>query len=99
MAKKNDKFTKNVPDWFPTDSDYELVFMEVKDPDGYLRWREVSHNLEKFSNMMLADYLLHIGLYIPDYTQFLRIINRERNLHFEYRAYGGRVRIEVTNIE
>lgn len=91
--------TRNIPNWFPSENDYTLVFMEVKDPDGELRWREVSHNLAKYNNMLLAEYLLSVGLYIPDFTQFLRIIDRESNLHFEYRAYGGRVRIDVSPID
>lgn len=92
-------YKKNIPDWIPSEDDYTLVFMEVKDPDGWMSWREVSHNLAKYSNILLSEYLLIMKLYIPDYTQFLRIINREDNYHFEYRSYGGRVRIDYHKLE
>lgn len=88
------KAEKNKIDWFPTENDYELVFVEV---DGL--WREVSHNVAKYNNMLLCDYLAQIGIQIPDYTQFLRVLDPERNLHFEYRCFGGRVRIDVKNLD
>lgn len=81
---------KNIPDWLPTENDYQLVFCVV---DGL--WIELGHNLSKYNNITLAEYLQDMNICIPDYTQFLRIIDPERNLHFEYRSYGGRVRIDV----
>lgn len=82
--------SKNVPNWVANEKDYRLLFCLVED-----EWRECSHNLPKYNNMLLADYLAEMQICIPDYTQFLRIYDDERNLHFEYRCYGGRIRIDV----
>lgn len=84
--------SKNVPDWFPSEDDYVLVFCEVQ---GY--WRECSNNVPKFNHMLLADYLSSLGLCIPDYTQFIRILNPE--YHFEYKSFGGRVTIYYNKTE
>lgn len=83
---------RNIPNWMPNDDDYELVFMEVYNGIDRFEMREVGHNIPKYNNMLLCDYLDELGLYVPDYTQFLRVVNPE--YHFEYRAYGGRVRID-----
>lgn len=89
---KKEKLRPNVPNWYPTDTDYVLVFMPV---DGL--WIEVGHDLPKFKNMLLCDFLQHIGVCIPDWTQFLRIIDEERKLLLEYRAYDCmRVTIRVS---
>lgn len=85
---------KNVVGYFPTEKDYQLVFCPVDAGDHY-EWRELGHNIPKYNNMLLADYLQDMNICVPDFTQFLRIIDDERNLHFEYRCYGGRVRIDV----
>lgn len=42
-----------------------------------------------------ADLASICGVAVPDYTQFLRVINREDNLRFEYRAYDGCIRINI----
>lgn len=84
--------SKNVPDWIPSEDDYELVFCEVGNGETGCFWRECSHNIPKYSDMLLSDYLSSLGLCIPDYTQFLRICAPD--YHLEYRAYGGRVRID-----
>lgn len=48
------------------------------------------------SPIVLADFLESISVpYIPDFTQFLRIIEPERLL--EYRAYGGTICITIKN--
>lgn len=82
---------RNVPDWSPSDSDYQLVFCDV---DGF--YRECGHDIPKYRDVLLSDYLLEMNIFIPDYTQFIRIIDLERSLHFEYRSYGGRVCIDVS---
>ena len=90
MAVK-EKFRPNVPNWHPTDTDYVLVFMPV---DGL--WIEVGHDVPKFKNVLLADFLQYIGVYVPDWSQFLRVIDEDRKLFFEYRAYDCmRVTIRV----
>lgn len=92
MSKKT---FKNCPNWVANERDYQLVFMPVLNVvTRNYEYREVGHDIPKFRNMMLADYLSDMGLYIPDYTQFLRIISPE--YHFEYRAYNNaRIRIDV----
>ena len=86
------KVSKNLPDWQPSETDYVLVFCDI---DGV--WRECSHNLPEYSNMMLADYLHHIEIQVPDYTQFLRVMDYERNILFVYKAYNcARVQINVS---
>lgn len=90
MAKRKVEIFRNQLDWFPSDNDYQLVFMDV---DGF--YRECGHCVPSFSDMLLSDFLSSININIPDYTNFLRIYDPERNLHFEYRSYGGLVRIDV----
>ena len=75
---------RNCPKWVSNEKDYQLVFCEV---DGY--WRECGHNIPKYANMLLADYLSLMCLSIPDYTQFMRII--APNYRFEYRSCVGSV--------
>lgn len=84
MATK-EKYRPNVPHWHPTESDFVLVFMPV---DGL--WIEVGHDLQHYKNMLLSDFLTEIGINVPDWTQFLRIIDEDRKLLFEYRAYDCR---------
>lgn len=95
MSTKNNrrvvKIEKNAFDWQPTDKDYVLCFLDVQG-----EWRECSHNLPQFSSMLLADYLNYMHINVPDYTQFLRVIDDERGLCFEYKVYGGRISIYVT---
>lgn len=86
------KVEKNKCNWTPSESDYVLVFCDV---DGL--WQECSNNLPKFHNMLLADYLAFMNIQVPDYTQFLRILDYERNIQFTYRAYNmARVQINVS---
>lgn len=84
-----DSFTANKPGWRPTPNDYRLIFTQAS--DGY--WREITNNLPEYGNMVLAEYLDEMGIYLPDDCQFCRIVND--NIHFEYRAYGGQIRIDV----
>lgn len=79
MSVKN-TYLPNKPDWLPNENDYVLVFMPVD-----CIWREVGHEIPKYINMTLADYQSEIGLYVPDYTQFLRIVADDYCI--EYRAY------------
>lgn len=81
-------FKKNAPGWRATAKDYRLVFRLV---EGC--WREISNNLPQYSNMILADYLALMGIDIPDGCQFCRIVRVD--LHFEFREYGGIIRIDV----
>lgn len=46
-----------------------------------------------------ADFCDIYGIAIPDDTQFLRVRSYARHLHFEYRSYGARVRINVHPLE
>lgn len=86
------KYWRNVPHWHPAENDYVLVFMPV---DGL--WIEVGHDIPKYKNMTLADYLQHMNIIVPDWTQFLRVIDEERRMLFEYRAYDAlRVVIKVS---
>ena len=94
MARKIN-ITCNIPNWFCTESDYTLVFVPFE--DGI--YREASGNLIKFHNILLSDYLNYIGISVPDYTQFLRIKDYDRNLNFEYRVCGARVRVDVSPLE
>lgn len=89
MSKK--LVEKNLPAWYPTEEDYELVFCEV---NGF--WRECSHNVPKYKDMLFCDYLAELGICIPDYTQFMRICAPD--YHFEYRAYGGRIRVDYKKL-
>lgn len=72
-----------------TETDYRLVFLDV---DGL--WRECGHDVPKYNSIILSDYLADVGIFIPDYTQFIRI--ESPDYHFEYRCYGGRVIIDYT---
>lgn len=94
MSKRVTTF-RNVPNWEPSPDDYQLLFCEVMSENGY-EWRECSHNIDQFKDMLLADYLDFMHIHVPDYTQFLRIYDLERDLHIEYRSIGGRVRIDVS---
>lgn len=87
MQKKVQTF-RNCPNWLPNDHDYQLFFVEV---DGV--WRELGHDMPKYANCILSDYLAIMNLYnIPDYTQFLRIIHPD--YYLEFRHYGGCIRID-----
>ena len=92
MAKKIVNISRNCPNWVANENDYMLLFCEV---DGL--WRECSHNIEKFSDMLLSDYLSYMNIVINDYTQFMRILAPD--YHLEYRANGARVRIDYTKRE
>lgn len=86
------KVGKNIRNWSPSETDYVLVFCDV---DGL--WIECSNNLPKFNKMLLADYLAYMNIQVPDYTQFLRIMDYERNIEITYRAYNmARVQINVS---
>lgn len=74
------KYRPNKPNYFPNEKEYVLVFMPI---DGI--WREVGHDIPKYNNILLADYLAEKQLFLPDCTQFCRVI-RDNEL-FEYRAY------------
>lgn len=83
------EFSKNVPNWHPTMSDYVLVFRLV---DGY--WREISANIPQYANMIFADYLTEMDIVLPDDCVFCRI-SREDEL-WEFRASGGQIRINYS---
>lgn len=97
--KKKVNAEKNVPNWEPNENDYVLIFVETFDEIlGLFEYREAGHNLPKYANMLLCDYLKEMQLeYIPDYTQFMRILHPDYIL--EYRAYGSRVQINYTKRE
>lgn len=88
----NSKFTKNVPNWKPSPTDYRLIFREV---DGI--WREITGNIPEFKDMTLADYLSQIGIETPDGCTFCRV--RRDWWNWEYRAYGGNVRIDFRELD
>lgn len=91
MAVK-EKYRPNVPGWHSTENNYVLVFTVV---DGL--WIEVGHDVPKYKNMLLCDYLHEIGVQVPDWTQFLRVLDEDRHMRFEYRAVNSmRVVINVS---
>lgn len=81
-------FGKNKPGWVPTVNDYRLIFRQI---DG--EWREITNNLPQYRGMLLADYLEHMEIVIDCDCQFCRVVRE--GLTFEYRVYGGSVRIDV----
>lgn len=81
---KKEKYRPNIHGWRPSEKDYVLVFMPV---DGV--WVEVGHDIPKYRNITLAAYLEILGIVVPDWTQFLRIIDEERGYYIEYRAYDS----------
>lgn len=90
-AKKFETF-RNASDYFPSENDYQLVFCEV---DG--EFRECGHDIKKYANMLLSDYLSEMNLLVSDYTQFIRIIAPD--YYLEFRATGSRVRIDYKKRE
>lgn len=82
-------FKKNARGWIATDNDYRLIFRE--DKQGF--WTEITYNLPQFGGILLADYLDQMGISIPDDCQFCRI--KSVDMLFEWRCYGGAVRIDV----
>ena len=54
------------------DDNYTLVFT-FEDCE----WREKGHTIPKYSDIHLSDYLVEIGLNIPDYTRYLEILSDE----------------------
>lgn len=80
------EFSKNVPNWQPSKKDYLLIFRYV---EGY--WREISGNIPKFENMVLADYLAEIDIQLPDDCTFCRVSRDWWT--WEYRANGGQIRV------
>lgn len=83
-----DLLKKNVPNWVPSESDYRLVFRQI---DGI--WREISGNLPRVSNIVLADYLSQLEIDLPDGCTFMRI-DRE-GWHFQLKQHGGLIIIDV----
>ena len=86
---------KNVPNWVANERDYQLVFVPTHNiVTNIFEYREAGHDIPKYRNILLADYLLDIGVCVPDFTQFLRVITED--FRFEYRAYNNaRIRIDV----
>ena len=85
------KFKKNAFNWVANDEDYLLVFRQVDD-----LWREISGNLPKYNNIVLADYLNQVGVIVPDDCTFCRIERYEddgRKFYWELRAHGGLIYI------
>lgn len=91
MDKKSQTF-RNVPNWSPSEDDYQLVFCMV---DGV--YRECGHDIPKYRNMILSDYFTEMNLVVPDYCQFMRVIHPD--YYLEYRANGGRIRIDYKKRE
>lgn len=87
MSAKNVQVIKNVPNYHATDDDYILVFVPFE--DGL--WREAGHNIKRYNNIIMSDYLSELGLCIPDYTQFMRVMRPDSVI--EYRTYGNRCTI------
>lgn len=83
---------KNVPDWLPSENNYQLVFCDV---DGV--FRECGHDIPKYRDMILSDYFNEMHLVVPDYCQFMRVLHPDYLL--EYRAFGGRIRIDYKKRE
>ena len=81
-------FGKNKPGWVPTVKDYRLIFRQI---DG--EWREITNNLPQYRGVLLADYLEQMEIVIDCDCQFCRVVRD--GLTFEYRVYGGSVRIDV----
>ena len=93
MCKVKKQYRPNSKDWAPSINDYVLVFIPV---DGI--WIEVGHDIPCYRNITLADYLNIIGITIPDWTQFIRIIDEERGFYIEYRCYGS-MRVSIRFIK
>lgn len=55
------------------------------------RWYCTNHP----TAMTPADLADVFGFVIPEYTQFLRIIDTQQELGFEYRHNGGSIRINI----
>lgn len=90
MQKKS---FRNSSKFYPNLDDYQLVFVLVNG-----EFRECGHDIPRYANMLLSDYLLEMNLFnIPDYTQFLRILHPDYLL--EFRSYGGRIRIDYKKRE
>lgn len=70
----------------------EYVFRQLRD--------DIFHcvNEKEFTGTP-ADLADLCGVAVPDYTQFLRVIDREQNLHFEFRAYDGCIRINIRPVK
>lgn len=77
MEKKH--YYPNQRGWRPSENDFVLVFMPV---NGF--WREVAHDIPKYSDILLSDFLSIMNLQIPDYTQFLRIISDDMYLAYRH---------------
>lgn len=80
-------FKKNAPGWSATAKDYRLVFRNV---GGC--WREISGNLQRYKNMILADYCAQIGIEIPDGCEMMRV--RRNNKHFFIRYWGANLVVD-----
>ena len=50
-------------------------------------WREKGHSIPKYSDILLSDYLVEIGLNVPDYTRYLEILSDD--LYIIYRVYDN----------
>ena len=57
-------------------------------------WRDV-----KADGGVLADVLAQYSLEIDYRTEFARIKDHELDLSFWYRAYGGKIELEIYKIE
>lgn len=69
----------------------EFLFRQLDD----YRYHCVSGNFEGTP----AEFCEVYGIAVPDDTQFLRVKSYVRHLHFEFRDYGGRIRINVTPLD
>lgn len=48
---------------------------------------------------LVADFCDEFDIAIPDDCQFLRVRSYARGLHFEFRDYGGKIRINIHPLE
>lgn len=83
----NERFKKNVPNWKASINDYMLAFRQLS--DGL--WHEVSGNLPKYKDMILAEYLSVMEVSLPDGCTFCRC--RWDDAEWEFRQSGGLIRV------
>lgn len=82
------KYRPNANNYTPSEHFYSLVFM----PDKLGYWRELGHDVPKFNDILLSDYLAYMNLTIPDYCQFMRIVTDLYTL--TYKAYDA-LRVQI----
>lgn len=66
-----------------------ILFCEYE--DGFVRRFDDAED-----HCTLAEYLERIGLIVPDYCQFCRVVEPDRQI--EFRHYGGVYRINIRTL-